>query len=113
MPEITAEEIAIYEKFKDDPDFKLMPIPRHWYAHFKIPIPDAATPKQFMEDQYYLKNAISEKDGYEIYSEPQQGGRLVDVAPPEKIECKVVQRPLEMPDNPIEPIKFLPPVLDE
>lgn len=110
MTELTADDLALYEKFKNDPEFALMPKPRAWHIHLGIPVPEAGTPKDFLADQYYLKNQFSEKDGYEIHTEPQCGGKMVELAPPEDIPCKVVQRPLDVPKNTIEPVVFLPPV---
>jgi hypothetical protein len=110
MTELAADDLALYEKFKNDPEFALMPKPRAWHIHLGIPVPEAGTPKDFLADQYYLKNQFSEKDAYEFHTEPQRDGQIVPLAPAENIPCKVVQRPLELPENPIEPVKFLPPV---
>jgi len=108
--ELTSDDLALYEKIKNDPEFALMPKPRAWHIHLGIPVPEAGTPKDFLADQYYLKNQFMEKDGYEIHTEAHPDAKLIKLAPPEDIPIKVVQRPLELPTNTIEPIVFLPPV---
>jgi len=107
---ITPDDIALYEQFKTDPQFALMPKPRSWYIHLGIPVPEAGTPRDFINDGYYIKNQFEEKDGYEIHTEPQCDGKMIPLAPPVDIPCTVVQRPLEMPKNTIEAVKFMPPV---
>lgn len=107
---LTPDDIALYEQFKTDPQFALMPKPRSWHIHLGIPVPEAGTPRDFINDGYYIKNQFEEKDGYEIHTEPQCDGKMIPLAPPVDIPCTVVQRPLEMPKNTIEPVVFLPPV---
>ena len=109
---ITADDVALFEQIKNDPEFALMPKPRAWHIHLGIPVPEAGTPKDFLAEQYYMKNQFMEKDGYEIHTEPQCGGKMIELAPPVDIPCKVNQRPLDLPENPIEAVKFLPPVFE-
>jgi len=76
------------------PDFECLPLPAYWYKKYNIPPRAAQGPKEYIESNYAMRRALEEKDLPPlIIDEPQQGGKLAKVHPPEETKIEVKTRP--------------------
>lgn len=89
----------IYEMLKDLPDFDRLPLPKHFYEKFNIPLPEIPT----MMEAIQLMNKVANAPGPLIKTEhrgPAPGGvrPLIEVEPV-KIEVKQGEYTDETPVN--------------
>jgi hypothetical protein len=104
------DEKALLEELKKLPDFECYVLPARWYKKYGLTPPRAIAPREFIESNYTMKCAIAPKDLPAIYiREPQQGGKLVEPAPPEIVPIEVRSRPYTLTDTPT----VLPSLVDE
>lgn len=109
---VTDEEREIYNLMKNAPDFHNLPLPKHWYAAFDIPFPQATTIKDFIKSGYTMACMYAPKDLPPIIiNKPQQDGKLVDLVITEPIPVEVVSKPFELPEGEMFPIVL--PSLEE
>jgi hypothetical protein len=88
------DELALLKMLQAQPDFECLPLPAYWYKKYNIPPRAATGPKEYIESNYAMRRALEPKDLPPlIIDEPQQGGKLVKVHPPEETNIKVVARP--------------------
>lgn len=91
----TIDEDALYNKLKDLPDFDCLPLPSHWFKKYNIPPVSQPSTREFLDSQHTIKCATAPKDLPPIFiNEPQQGGKLVPIAPPEDIKVETISRPI-------------------
>ena len=103
------EERTLLNVLKAQPDFDCLPIPASWFKKYNIPPRAAVGPREYIESNYAMKKANETKDLPPlIIDEPQQGGKLVPVAPPEDIDVKVINRPFEWDSKKPFPAVFVP-----
>ena len=89
------DEDALYNKLKDLPDFDCLPLPAHWFKKYNIPPVSQPTTREFLESKYTVNCAVAPKDLPPILiNEPQQGGKLVPLAPFEEIKVETITRPV-------------------
>ena len=104
------EDKALLEQLKQLPDFECYVLPATWYRKFGLEPPAPVDTRSFMESNYTMKCAIAPKDLPPIViSKPQQNGKLVEMAPPEKIDVEVRSRPYTLTETP----NILPSLTDE
>jgi hypothetical protein len=88
------DELAMLKMLQAQPDFECLPLPAYWYKKYNIPPRAATGPKEYIESNYAMRRALEPKDLPPlIIDEPQQGGKLAKVHPPDATEIKVVSRP--------------------
>jgi hypothetical protein len=88
------EELALLKELQAQPDFDRLPLPAYWFKKYNIPPREAQGPKEYIESNYAMKRANEQKDLPPlIIDEPQQGGKLVKVHPPEPTSLDVKTRP--------------------
>jgi hypothetical protein len=96
------EEQKLLDELKQLPDFSCYVLPATWYRKFGLTPPGPAAPREFMESNYTMKCAVAPKDLPPIIiSKPQQDGKLYEMAPPEKIDIEVRNRPYTLTETPI------------
>lgn len=94
--EVTDEDKALYEELRHLPDWECLPIPQSWYKKFNIPPRNPISVKDSIASNYAMKMAFAPKDLPPIIiNEPQQGGKLLEMMPPEEIPVEVISRPFE------------------
>jgi hypothetical protein len=104
------DEKQMLEELKKLPDFNCFVLPARWYKTFGLTPPGPIGPREFIESNYTMQCAVAPKDLPAIYiREPQQNGKLVEMAPPEKIDIEVRNRPFELAEIP----NVLPSLQDE
>jgi len=100
----TINEDALYEQLRQLPDFDCFPLPANWFKKYNIPPVSQPTTREYLESQYTVKCAVAPKDLPPIFiNEPQQGGKLVPVAPPEDINVQTISRPMTLTDYMVHP----------
>lgn len=88
------EELALLKELQAQPDFECLPLPAYWFKKYNIPPRTAQGPKEYIESNYAMKMAVAPKDLPPlIIDEPQQGGKLVKVHPPDATPIEVKARP--------------------
>ena len=88
------QELALLKELQAQPDFECLPLPAYWFKKYNIPPRAAQGPKEYIESNYAMKMAIAPKDLPPlIIDEPQQGGKLVKVYPPDATPIEVKARP--------------------
>ena len=88
------EELALLKELQAQPDFECLPLPAYWFKKYNIPPRAAQGPKEYIESNYAMKMAVAPKDLPPlIIDEPQQGGKLVKVHPPDATPIEVKTRP--------------------
>ena len=104
------DEKKLLELLQTQPDFECLPIPAYWFKKYNIPPRSAVAPREYIESNYAMRMANEPKDLPPILiNEPQQDGKLYPVAPPEKIDIQVVNRPfIHDPSKPF-PAVICPP----
>jgi hypothetical protein len=104
------DEKQMLEELKKLPDFNCFVLPARWYKTFGLTPPGPIGPREFIESNYTMQCAVAPKDLPANYiREPQQNGKLVEMAPPEKIDIEVRNRPFELAEIP----NVLPSLQDE
>ena len=103
----TIDEDALYNELKDLPDFLNLPLPARWFKKYNIPPIEAGTTKEFLESGYTLKCMFAPKDLPPlIINEPVRdlsgNIKLAKLLPPEEIEVKVISRPYDPENKPID-----------
>lgn len=94
------EDTLLYNSMKDLPDFDCFPIPSHWFSKFGIPPRNPVSVREYIDSGYTFKMSIAPKDLPPlIISEPQQGGKLVEMIIEEPVKVEVISRPLELKDG--------------
>jgi len=73
-----------YSKLSDDellaelrklPDFDKLPLPVNWYKKYNIPFSDkVVSPKQYIQENYWLKCAYNPTTTWELRTDPAPGG---------------------------------------
>lgn len=107
------DEEEFLNELKQLPDFECFPIPSHWFAKYNLAPRSVINPKEYLESNYAMKMAFAPKDLPPIIiNEPQQGGKLVAVQPPENIKVEVVSRPFVLKEGEMFPA-ILPSLMDE
>jgi len=98
--EATDEERKLYEAMKDLPDFDCFPIPQSWFKKFNIPPRNPVGVREYIHSNYAMAMAVAPKDLPPlIIDEPQQGGKLVEVAPPEEVPVELISKPFDWPEG--------------
>lgn len=98
--EIADEERQLYEALKQLPDFECFPIPQSWFKKFNIPPRNPVPVREYIHSNYAMNMAVAPKDLPPIIiDEPQQGGKLVEVAPPEEVRVELVSKPFDWPEG--------------
>ena len=104
-----SEELEFIKMLKAQPDFECLPIPAYWFKKYNIPPREATAPTEYIESNYAMKRANEPKDLPPIIiDEPQQGGKVYPVAPPEDIKVDVVSRPFNWTGDKPFPAVFVP-----
>jgi len=94
------EEVELLYALKQLPDFDCLPIPARWFEKYKLAPRAAVGPKEYIESNHAMKMALAPKDLPPlIIDEPQQGGKLVPLAPLENIPIEVRSRPFIVPEG--------------
>ena len=89
-----ADELALLKMLQAQPDFECLPLPAYWFKKYNIPPRAATGPKEYIESNYAMRRSVEQKDLPPlIIDEPQQGGKLAKVHPPEETKIEVVARP--------------------
>ena len=90
------DELKMLQLLQAQPDFDCLPIPAYWFKKYNLPPREAVGPSEYIASNYAMKRANEEKDLPPIIiDEPQQGGKLFPLLPPENIPVEVVSRPFE------------------
>jgi len=88
------DELALLKMLQAQPDFECLPLPAYWFKKYNIPPRAAQGHKEYIESNYAMRRALEQKDLPPlIIDEPQQGGKLAKVHPPEETKIEVVARP--------------------
>jgi len=88
------DELALLKMLQAQPDFECLPLPAYWYKKYNIPPRAATGPKEYIESNYAMRRALEPKDLPPlIIDEPQQGGKLAKVHPPDATPIEVKTRP--------------------
>ena len=104
-----SEELEFVKMLQAQPDFECLPIPAYWFKKYNIPPREATAPTEYIESNYAMKRANEPKDLPPIIiDEPQQGGKVYPVAPPEDIKVDVVSRPFNWTGDKPFPAVFVP-----
>ena len=94
------DEKRLLEVLQSQPDWECLPIPAYWFKKYGIPPREAVGPKEYIESNYAMRKAVEPKDLPPLLiDEPQYGGRLVALAPPEKVDIQLVSRPFVSDPN--------------
>ena len=90
------DEMRLLRSLQMQPDFDSLPIPVYWFKKYGIPPRAAVGPREYIESNYAMDKSTELKDLPPlIIDEPQQGGKLVPLHPPEIVKVEVVSRPFE------------------
>jgi len=104
------DEKKLLEVLQAQPDFECLPLPAYWFKKYNIPPRTATAPREYIESNYAMMRAVEPKDLPPlIIDEPQQNGKLYPVAPPEKVDVQVVNRPFEIDMSKPFPAVICPP----
>lgn len=88
------DEMRMLRSLQMQPDFDSLPIPVYWFKKYGIPPRAAVGPREYIESNYAMEKSTEPKDLPPlIIDEPQQGGKLVPLHPPEIVNVEVVSRP--------------------
>lgn len=88
------DELALLKLLQAQPDFECLPLPAYWFKKYNIPPRAATGPKEYIESNYAMRRSVEQKDLPPlIIDEPQQGGKLVKVHPPDATPVEVKTRP--------------------
>ena len=88
------DELAMLKMLQAQPDFDCLPLPAYWFKKYNLPPRAATGPKEYIESNYAMRRAVEQKDLPPlIIDEPQQGGKLAKVHPPDATPIEVKTRP--------------------
>jgi len=88
------EELALLKELQAQPDFECLPLPAYWFKKYNIPPRAAQGPKEYIESNYAMRRANEHKDLPPLFiDEPQQGGKLAKVHPPDATPVEVRSKP--------------------
>ena len=88
------DELALLKLLQAQPDFECLPLPAYWFKKYNLPPRAATGPKEYIESNYAMRMSVAPKDLPPlIIDEPQQGGKLVKVYPPDETKVEVRARP--------------------
>ena len=88
------DELAMLKMLQAQPDFDCLPLPAYWFKKYNLPPRAATGPKEYIESNYAMRRAVEQKDLPPlIIDEPQQGGKLAKVHPPDATPIEVKMRP--------------------
>ena len=103
------EEVELLYALKQLPDFDCLPLPACWFEKYKLEPRKAVGPKEYIEANHAMKMAVAQKDLPPIIiDEPQQGGKLVPLAPFESVPIEVRSRPFILPEGKSFPAVIAP-----
>lgn len=103
------DELKLLQLLQAQPDFECLPIPAYWFKKYGIPPREAVGPREYIASNYAMKRATEEKDLPPIIiTEPQQGGKLFPLFPPEDIPVEVISRPFEWDSSKMFPAVICP-----
>ena len=95
-----ADELALLNLLRSQPDFDCLPIPAYWFAKYNLPPREAMGPREYIASNYAMQKAMEHKDLPPIIiDEPQQNGKLFPLLPAEVVPIEVVNRPFEWDSN--------------
>jgi hypothetical protein len=97
-------EDEMFEIIKQQPDFDCLPLPARWFKKYNIPPREATDFSSFVKSNYTVRCSYAPKDlPALILKEPIKdlsgNIRLVEAAPVEEIDVKVVSRPYNIEDK--------------
>ena len=92
------EDEAIWNAIKDLPDADCFPLPVRFFKKFGIEPRTIETTKEYLASQYTVQKSVEQKELPPlVIDEPQKDAdgkiKLVEIAPPEEIDVKTIQRP--------------------
>jgi hypothetical protein len=91
------EEMELLDMLKQLPDFECLPLPARWFEKYNLPPRSAVGPKEYIESNHAMKMAVAPKDLPPIIiDEPQQGGKVVPLAPLDNVPIEVRSRPFQI-----------------
>lgn len=94
------EEVELLYALKQLPDFECLPLPACWFEKYKLAPRKAVGPKEYIEANHAMKMAVAPKDLPPIIiDKPQQGGKLVPLAPFESVPIEVRSRPFVLAEG--------------
>ena len=94
------EEVELLYALKQLPDFECLPLPACWFEKYKLEPRKAVGPREYIESNHAMKMAVAPKDLPPIIiDEPQQGGKLVPLAPLDNVPIEVRSRPFILPEG--------------
>ena len=64
----------LYEQLKTLPEFKHLPLPKHWYQKFNIPAPRPVSFQTYAMERRWLEHKFDDNVQYEVRTEPVEGG---------------------------------------
>ena len=101
------DEDALYNELKDLPDFLNLPLPARWFKKYNIPPIEAGSVKEFIDSAYTLKCMFAPKDLPPLFiNEPVRdisgNIKLAPIHEPEKIDVRVISRPYDPNNKPID-----------
>jgi hypothetical protein len=103
------DELALLNILKSQPDFECLPLPGYWFKKYNLPPRAAVGPAEYIESNYAMKKANEPKELPPIIiDEPQQGGKVYPLAPPEVIDVKVINRKFAWDQSKPFPAVFVP-----
>lgn len=107
------EERTLLNVLKAQADFDCLPIPAYWFKKYGIEPREAVAPREYIESNYAMKKANEQKELPPIIiDEPQQDGKVVEVAPPDDTSVEVINRPFEWKGDKPFPAVFVPALAD-
>jgi len=97
-------EDELFEIIKQQPDFDCLPLPARWFKKYNIPPREATDFSSFVKSNYTVRCSYAPKDlPTLVLKEPIKdlsgNIRLVEPAPVEEIDVKVVSRPYNIEDK--------------
>jgi hypothetical protein len=97
-------EDELFEIIKNQPDFDCLPLPARWFKKYNIPPREATDFSSFVKSNYTMRCAIAPKDLpalilKEPFKDLSGNVRLVEPAPLEELDVKVISRPYNINDE--------------
>jgi hypothetical protein len=104
-----AEERALLEQLKLQPDFDCLPIPASWFKKYNLPPRTACGPREYISSNYAIQCSLEAKDLPPIVrNEPlkDKDGNviLVEIVKVEEEVLEVRERPFQLKDGEDFPI---------
>ena len=97
-------EDELLEIIKNQPDFDCLPLPARWFKKYNIPPREATDFSSFIKSNYTARCSYAPKDLptlviKEPFKDLSGNVKLVEPAPIEEVEVKVVARPYNIEDE--------------